>query len=181
MCGGYFESIFSIVNILLEKSKFTRLIQSHRGFDAFRYDCCVDWAIELLQKGIITDNVEMLASFSKPVNYWEIKHYVGNVLKDFNLEEFEGKKALASKAYFYIWSILNNEGIILHHLRTLCQMCIDDDYEESIYPFYLLKYSWEDLEDLGMSCHYPNVTFNNFFETVLNEANVWMKNFEELK
>lgn len=166
------------MNILLENSKVTRLIQCHKGFEPFNYDISVDWAVELLQNGIITDNIEILAAFSKPVNYWEVKQDIQNVLKEFNLEEFEGEKAIQAKGYYDVWSILNNDGDMILRLEKLCNICIDSGYEESLYPFYLLKYSWEDLEDLGMSCHYKDVTFNNFNEIVIKEANAWMKNFE---
>lgn len=169
------------MNILQEKSKLTRLIQSHKGFEPFNYDICIDWAIYLLENEIESNNIAMLASFSKPTNAWEIKPYVQSVLKEFNLEEFEGEKATKAKAYYYVWSILNNDGDLILHLDNLRNFCIHSDYEDSIYPFYLLMYSWEDLEDLGMSCHYEGVTYNNFNDTVLKEAKIWMENFENLK
>lgn len=169
------------MNILTESSKLTRLIQSHKGFTPFNYDLCVDWAIDLLEKGIITNNVEILASFSKPTNAWEVRPYVYHILNEFNLEEFEGEKAVQSKPYYYVWSILNNNGEIIAHLETLCSFCIESDYEESTFPFYLLKYSWEDLKDFGMSCHYESVTLKNFHDIVLKEAEIWMGNFERLK
>lgn len=169
------------MNILTEKSKLTRLVQSHKGFTPFNYDICVDWAIELLEKGVITNTIEMLAAFSKPTNAWEIQSSVHRVLQEFNLEEFEGEKAVQGKSYYYIWSLLNNDGDIISHLGKLCQLCIDSDYEDNIYPFYLLNYSWGDLHDLGMSCHYENVTLENFNNTVLKEARIWMDNFERMK
>lgn len=169
------------MNILQEKSKLTRLIQSHKGFEPFNYDICIDWAIYLLENGIESNNIEMLASFSKPTNAWEVKPYVQSVLQKFNLEEFKGEKATKAKAYYYVWSILNEDGEIISHLEKLCRICIDSNYEKSIYPFYLLKFSWEDLEDFGMSCHYEGVTYNNFNDTVLKEAKIWMGNFEKLK
>lgn len=169
------------MNTLTETSKLTRLVQSHKGFAPFNYDFCIDWAIDLLEKGVITSNIEILASFSKPTNAWEVKPYVQNILKEFSLEEFEGEKALQSKSYYYIWSILNNDGDIISHLGKLCSLCIESDYEKNILPFYLLKHSWVDLHDLGMSCHYENVTLENFNSAVLKEAGIWMDNFERMK
>lgn len=168
------------MNILQEKSKLTRLIQSHKGFEPFNYDICIDWAIHLLKKGIDSNNIEMLASFSKPTNAWEVKPYVQLVLSEFNLEEFEGEKAIKARGYYYVWSILNNDGNRISHLENLCRICIDYDYDDSIYPFYLLKYSWEDLNELGMSCHNREVTFENFDDTVIKEAKIWMEDFEKI-
>ena len=126
------------MNILYEKSNLTRLVQSHKGFEPFNYDICIDWAIYLLESGIESNNIEMLASFSKPANTWEVKPYVQLVLQEFNLEEFEGEKAPKAKAYYYVWSILNNDGNLISHLDSLRNFCIYSDYEDSIYPFYLL-------------------------------------------
>lgn len=168
------------MNTLLEKSSLTRLIQSHKGFEPFNYDICVDWAVNLLEQGIVSIKIDMLASFSKPTNAWEIRPYIQSVLKEFNLEEFEGEKATKAKAYYYVWSILNNDGDLISNLDNLRNFCIYSDYEDSIYPFYLLMYSWEDLEDLGVSLHYKEVTYNNFNEIVLKEAETWMENFEKL-
>ena len=168
------------MNILHEKSNLTRLAQSHTGFEPFNYDFCVDWAIELLEKGIVTENIQNLASFSKPTDSWEIKPYVHNVLKEFDLEEFEGDLAIRNLAYYHIFCLINQKGDILSHLIKLSDFCIKSDYEESIYPFYLLKFSWEDLKDLGTSYHYDGVTYNNFNDTVIREAKIWMENFEKI-
>lgn len=101
------------MNILIEKSDVTWLVQSHKGFSPFNYDICVDWAIDLLQKEVVTDNIQMLSAFSKPTDAWEIKPFVSKVLKEFNLEEFEGEKAVQSRSYYYIRKIVNGESDVL--------------------------------------------------------------------
>lgn len=168
------------MNILYEKSNLTRLIQSHKGYTPFDYNICIDWAIELMENNLVTDNISIIAGFSKPVNSWEIKDYVSRVLKEFNLEEFNNEKAFRSISFYYVWNILNDVGNIISHLEKLCSLCINNDYEDNIFPFYLLKYSWEDLRDLGFSCHYEGVTLENFNDVVKNEAEIWMKNFNNL-
>lgn len=168
------------MNILHKKSNLTRLAQSHKGFEPFNYDFSIDWAIELIEKGIVTDNIEILASFSKPTDSWEIKPYVHNVLKEFDIEEFEGDLAIQNMSYYYILCLINQKGDLLSHLIKLSDFCIKSDYEKSIYPFYLLKFSWEDLKDLGTSYHYEGVTDNNFNDTVIKEAKIWMENFEKI-
>ncbi len=45
-----------------------------------------------MQKEVVTNNIQMLSAFSKPTNAWEIKPFVSKVLKEFNIEAFEGKK-----------------------------------------------------------------------------------------
>lgn len=165
------------MNVLQEKSRLTRLAQSHLGFEPFNYDFAVDWATELLRKGVISENIQMLASFSTPTDSWEIKPYVQKVLREFNLEEYLEEDAIQNLVYHHVDCILNEENVMFH-LKQLCQLCIDFDYEDSIYPFYLLKFSWDDLEELGTSYHNHEVTFQNFHEILLKEAKGWMKNFK---
>lgn len=169
------------MNILIERSDVTWLVQSHKGFSPFNYDICVDWAIDLLQKEVVTDNIQMLSAFSKPTDAWEIKPFVSKVLKEFNIEEFEGEKAIQSQSYYYIQKIVNGENDVLGCLEKLARVCVQSEYEKNVYPFYLLYYSWGDLEDFKMSFHYQDVTFSNFNETVLKEAKIWLENFEMLK
>ena len=167
------------MNILHEKSNLTRLAQSHKGFESFNYDFSVDWAIELLERGIVTENIQILSSFSRPTDSWEIKPYVHRILREFDLEEFEDETAIQNMSYYYILSIINKEGDLKSHLEKLSYFCIKSDYETSIFPFYLLKFSWEDLEDLGTSYHYDGVTHHNFNNIVIKEAKIWMDNFEK--
>ena len=167
-------------NLLIKHSNNTRLIQSHKGIPAFNYDVSVDWAFELLEKGIDTNSIEMLASFKKPTNSFEIQSYVTNVLEEFDLKEFQGDKAIQGASYFYIWSLIHDKVNFFEHLQKITNIFIEFEYERSIYPFYLLKYSWEDLQDLGMSCHNEEVTFENFDQIMIIEAENWLKNFDNL-
>ena len=163
---------------LQDESKYTRMAQSYKVFEPFNFDFVVDWAIELIEKGVFNENILILSSFSKPTDSWEIKPYLQKALKELNLKEFEDKEAVYNYAYFFVMSILKEEGSLLSHIETLCELCIDTNYNESIFPFYLLKYSWEDLSDLGTSYHYGGVTFNNYKTTAIKEAQIWMDNFE---
>jgi hypothetical protein len=71
-----------------------RLIQSHKELEHFDYSKAVDWAIDLIRQGKETDNVLMLASFSKPIDRFEISPYVTNVLNDLGLQELDYKSAV---------------------------------------------------------------------------------------
>lgn len=167
-------------NLLIQNSNHTRLIQSHKGIPAFNYDVSVDWAFELLEKGIVTLNIKMLASIKKPTNSFEIQAYVTNVLKEFNLEELQGDNAIQGTSYYYIWSLIHDKENFFEHLQKITEIFNEVEYERSIYPFYLLKYSWEDLQEMGYSYHNEKATFENFDEIMINEAEDWLKNFDNL-
>ena len=48
--------------------KYTELLPWHRGVEHFDYGPVIDWAIELIRNGQETENVLILASFSKPID-----------------------------------------------------------------------------------------------------------------
>ncbi|MFC6267246.1 hypothetical protein [Frigoriflavimonas asaccharolytica] len=167
-----------IKQFLITDAKSTKVVQSLKGIEIFNYDFCVDWAIELLVNNIVTENIQIVAGFHKPVNSLEINPYVTEILKEFNLREFYGDEAVQNNAYSEVEKILNDEGVLITNLNHLCKICIDNDYDDNLYPFYLLKFSWEDLIDLGTSYHNYNVTFENFNKVCIYEAKKWMLNFD---
>lgn len=65
--------IFEFVKKMTNHDKYTELLLWHNGIENFDYAPAIDWAIELLKKGIETENVLIVASFSKPVEREEIK------------------------------------------------------------------------------------------------------------
>lgn len=47
-------------------------------------------------------------------------------------------------------------------LRELCSLCIATDYTRELYPFYLLRWTLDDLTDQGFSFYRQDVTTENF-------------------
>ena len=56
---------------MTNRQDISKLIQSHKAIDCFDYDLAVDWAVNLIKQEKETDNVLMLASFSKLVDRLE--------------------------------------------------------------------------------------------------------------
>lgn len=157
-----------------------RLIQSHKALEDFDYSKAVDWAIDLIRQGIETDNVLMLASFSKPINRFEISPYVTSVLNDFRLEELDSKNAEIAKTHFHVTEILNDRGI-RKNLQSLYQLCWDNDYESGLMNFYLLHEAWCELEEIGVNLYFEGADLNNIEEVLKNEARKWIDNYVNAK
>ena len=62
--------------------KYTELLQWHKAIEHFDYNPAVDWAIELIRNGVTSENVLIVASFSKPVDREEIRPYIAGALKE---------------------------------------------------------------------------------------------------
>jgi len=151
---------------LINYEKYTELLQWHLGVELFDYNPTIDWAIHMMGKGIETDNMLILASFSKPVDREEIKPYVSGVLKDLELDEKIGEYSIVSNCYYHVQQIID-EYDKRKNLSFLYSIHLENNYPEYTSPFYLLYHGWSDLETEGYNYYYDGATLNNI-ETVVN-------------
>lgn len=163
-----------------------RLIQSHKQIEIFDYSKAVDWAIDLIREGKETENILMLASFSEPVDRFEIRPYVTNVLNDLGLDELDCKSAFFAETHYRLNEILNDREI-RKNLRSLYQLCVDNDYESELMNFYLIYHGWDELEEIGVNYYFEEADLNNIDEILKTEARKWIgkyvegKEFEEVR
>jgi len=157
------------------KNKMAELVQSHKALEPFDYSVAVDWAIELIREGKETENVLMLASFSKPYDKYEISPYITAVLAEFGLEELEVDSVIA-RAHFLLLKILKDEDV-RENLKKLSQVCIDHNYDHRIMRFYLLYFAWWDLDDIGVNFYYEEVDLRNIESVLKLEAKIWIDKY----
>lgn len=151
---------------MIDYDKYTELLQWHNGVELFDYNPVIEWSIQMLQKGIETENMLILASFSKPVEREEIKPYVSGVLKDLKLEEKVGEYSIVSNCYYHVQQIID-EYQKRKNLSSLYNIHLENNYPEYTTPFYLLYHGWSDLETEGFNYYYDGATLKNI-ESVVN-------------
>jgi hypothetical protein len=162
--------------MMTKENEIVRLIQRHKALEPFDYKLAVDWAIELIREGKETDNILMLASFSKPIEKCEISPYVTAVLNEFGLEELECDSIIIAQSHFLLTKILRNEAI-RENLTSLSQVCINNDYDERIMDFYLIYHGWRELEDIGANYYYNGANLNNIESILKLEAEIWIDKY----
>ena len=153
-----------------------RLIQSHKELEHFDYLKAVDWAIDLIRQGKETENVLMLASFSQPIDIFEISPYVTNVLNDLGLEELDYKSAVIAKTHYHLNEILCDREI-RKNLQSLYQLCVDNDYESGLMTFYLIYHGWDELEEMGVNYYFEGADLDNIEEELKKEAHKWVDKY----
>ncbi|MCH2231158.1 MAG: hypothetical protein MK105_12520 [Crocinitomicaceae bacterium] len=158
------------------KDKY-QLVQYHLGIDHFDYNIAIEWAIELMKEGKDSDNICMLASFSKPTDSEEIKPYLSEVLTELNLEEKTGSEAVIALISFYMNQILANNNI-RGYLTELCGIIYEKDGLQNdtynLMNFYLLHHGWSQLEDIGVNHYFAGASLNNIEEVVRDQAENWL-------
>lgn len=168
---------------MIDYDKYTELLQWHIGVELFDYNPVIDWSIHMLQKGIETENMLILASFSRPVEREEIKPYVSGVLKDLKLEEKVGEYSIVSHCYYHVQQIID-EYEKRKNLSSLYSIHLENDYPEYTTPFFLLYHGWSDLETEGFNYYYDGATLKNIESVVKLESQKFISKYidkDELK
>lgn len=155
-------------------------IKQHKAFSSFNYDLAVDWGIELIQDGIESENVLILASFSKPVDSQVIKPYVSAVMQELGMDENGPFKQPLSAISFYIYQIIEQKSI-RENISELFELCLIYDHDYGLTPFYLIHFAWQDLEIDGSNHYYDGATLKNIETISVNEAILWTDKFLKIK
>jgi hypothetical protein len=159
-----------------KKQEILKLIQSHKALEPFDYRLVVDWAIDIIREGKETENVLILASFSNPIEKYEISPYVTAVLNELGLEELQCDDALIAQAHFLLYKILRNEAI-RENLKSLSQLCINNNFEKRIMDFYLLNHGWRELEEIGANYYFDGADLDNIEEVLKKAAKKWIDKY----
>jgi hypothetical protein len=161
---------------LITQEKYTELLLWHKGVEHFDYGPVIDWAIELIRNGQETENVLILASFSKPIDSDEIRPYVSGALKELGLKEkYEAYSSIAQTHYALAQILADVE--VRRHLTDLYQVSLESNFEPGLNPFYLLYHAWSSLETDGTNYYYEDVTLENIKEALNQEAEMWINQY----
>ena len=161
---------------MVTQEKYTELLLWHKGVDHFDYGPVIDWAIELIRNGQETENVLILASFSKPIDSDEIRPYVTGALKELGLKEKYEAYSSVAQVHYALEQILADVNV-RKHLTDLYQLSLESNFEPGLNPFYLLYHAWSSLELDGINYYYEDVTLENIKEALNQEAEWWVDKY----
>lgn len=164
---------------MINHKKYEDLIKWHHAIELFDYNSTVDWAIELIEKGIETESVLIIASFSKPVDRYEIKSYVSSALKELNIEEKYGAYSIVANAHYYLESILAKSQV-RKSLSSLYKLSLSSNQFELV-VFDMLDHAWSCLEEIGHSPYYREATIENIESIIMEQAQLWIDKYVDGK
>jgi hypothetical protein len=130
-----------------------------------------DWAIEQLVAGRDSRNLRQLAGTTDADDSGTVADLFARALPELGVDVPEPKVARVlyaqEVAREYLAGSLPRETL----LRELCSLCIATDYTRELYPFYLLRWTLDDLTNQGFSFYRQDVTTENFNDVLHNEVN----------
>jgi len=159
-------------------SDLTYKVVAYSEIKNYNTDECVDWAIEMIALGHDTEHVLILAGLHKPTNYFETVNILKIAIGECGLEMKTGKEGIISYNCYFIKQIAKFINV-KENLLKISESCIDNDYDRSIFDFYLLRWAWSDLDWGNLYTEYwPGANINNVEQIVVAFAGNWLSQNE---
>ena len=121
-----------------------------------------------------------LLLFQKPVDSVEIRPYVSKILTELGIDEQPPKDQPVPHIRYQVDQIVAGQHI-KSNVQELFDLCLFYDWKYGLDSFYLLHYSWKDLETDGFSSYYRGVTLENIENMTIKDAKNWLGKFVQLK
>lgn len=157
----------------MNHKQYTQHLQWHKAIDAFDYDQVIDWAMDLLSKGIESEHILILASFSMPVMKSDIQPYVYGALIELGLEEKYAGYSVKANVYYHLVQILHGNNI-RKNLSAIYNLFSFAQDELNLYSFYLLYHAWNQLEEINENYYIEHATLDNIESILKEESQIWL-------
>lgn len=135
----------------------------------------VSWAVTMLEQGYDTPHLRILAGELPPFNQFEMQSLVDNVLEELNLDWSDRRIALENYTIELLRRMLQGEAATRFALAELKYICVELDYDMSIYDFYLLDYAHEDLQSAETQHYWPDTDRSNIEQRIKERALSWIE------
>ncbi len=136
------------------------------------------WAISLLEKGIDTPSLSVLAGEKPPYNQFELGELVDRVLAELGVSKYsrvgDAAVAYASVRTRHLLSGCDTPDAVLSELGALCS---EMNYPDEIHDFYLLHWALDDLKHDTMCYHWPDADRDNIHQIIRSYCQNWLKKY----
>ena len=140
----------------------TNMLLAMRSLQRSLGTLAAEWATTQLSEGKDTPHLRQLAGVSGTENPFELEELFDRAVRELGIAVPERNEALALYARELAQQYLDGTITRDYLLRFLSDLCVETDYSRELYPFYLLRWTLEDLEDQGSSFYIAHATRDNF-------------------
>ncbi|HEY2711218.1 MAG TPA: hypothetical protein VGI60_01790 [Chthoniobacterales bacterium] len=121
-----------------------------------------EWATGQLMEGKDTPHLRQLAGATGAENRFELEELFDRTLHELGIVMPSRDEAIASWARELARDYLGAHITRRDFLHMVSDLCVESDYSRQIFPFYLLRFTLENLDYDGFSFHRADATKENF-------------------
>jgi hypothetical protein len=156
--------------------RLTSEIYAHRFLDHGPDETVVTWAENMTLAGFASDSLFILLGEAGPFNKLEIDELLDRIQNELHLPKIQNsEEALETVATAYVQRFIQGKVNSADTLFHLCQLCIEEDYAEIIYDFYLLHYAAVDLATEEVQHYWPDTHRGNIEKVVRDHCIRWLE------
>src|SRR5512143_3730067 len=156
----------------------TQAVRAWRALNRAPDKRWVDWATDLLAAGTDTPSLRILAGLGSSFDRQDVPRRLDNVLAELGLPVTDPAQAIEDYTTELVKVLVEGRQAMPLVLRELAQICIDTDYDRSLYQFYLLHYARDDLAVREFQMYWEGANRANIDSIVREEAKRWLQERE---
>jgi len=162
----------------MHKVKSTYKVLADKVLQQDNAEDWIDWALEMMEAGFESEHLLILAGLSSKLNRFEFDEIVNKTLKELSLDKVKNEEIVNGYIYYLTIEALDGKlptAVVLDKLRSLCR---HRNYDEELFPFYLLAYAQEELEELGVQFYWQDADKSNIDSIIRDKLLEWKRNYE---
>lgn len=167
------------LNDLLQKVPMTAEILFYKQRNSNINIQWINWAIEMLQAGYETENLIILAGEDIHCNPFEFTTLTNKIFEELHLNKINitDRVFIIYSTYLIKQAVQSpNKEKISEVLLKLEQLCVDTEYNSTLYDFYLLSNAIGELKSYGIQWYWNDATLTkeNWYGYTLNYFEQWI-------
>jgi len=126
----------------------------------------INWAVEMLIAGHNSESLLYLAGENEKTSQFELQELAHRTLNELALDYSNHEKVIKDYVCYLLDKAILKERDHISVLETLKNLCIELDYDSSLYDFYSLYYAWTDLKYAEDQWYWDNATKLNIDQII---------------
>ena len=146
----------------MRRAPTTKMLIARRGMHRALGADAAEWATQQLAQVCDTPHLRQLAGTTGAENTFELEDLFDRTTRELGLSIPSPDHAIVDYARELTRDYLDQRVGREQLLHELCDLCIQTDYKKELYPFYLLRWTHDDLEEKKFSFYLRDATRDNF-------------------
>ncbi|WP_458354237.1 hypothetical protein [Peribacillus frigoritolerans] len=127
----------------------------------------VNWAIHMLEEDFTTQSLNILSSFSEPLNIFEVEDYFSRIIRELSLQEPLHEECAKYYIYELLRKIINGEEDVLEIAYEIYNVIREHFTNEELSVWYDIS---EKIDDYRYGDNITKITKGDLITTIVSEA-----------